>query len=122
MVFKNALILGPDDPDSPIIPTQLNFECRVERRQRADTSFLSSLNAHVAFANFSFALEIYPDSSFSEPYRFEDYPIDVKVGDMVYFEGTVVTVNELDLFLETCWATPSADPFDDISYSLIEDG
>ena len=121
MIFHNALI-GAADPDSPIIQHKVNLECRIERHHMSDASFLSSLKTHVSYGNFSFGLDIFPNAMYSTPYKPDEYPVVVKVGDNLYFAASVVTVNDLDLFVDSCWATPTADPWYDVSYTLIENG
>ena len=123
IVFKNSLILGADDPSSPIPPTEINIECRVKRTHRVDLDLMSvSLNTKVSYGNFSFALDMFSDNTYNTKYNAEDYPVDVKVGDLVYMAGSVTTVNGLDVLAKDCYATPSEDPNDETQYSLIEDG
>ena len=81
-----------------------------------------SLNTKVSYGNFSFDLDMFSDSTYDKKYSAEDYPVDVKVGDLVYMAGSVATVNGLDVLPKDCYATPTADPNDDTQYSLIEDG
>ena len=123
MIFKNTLILGKEDSESPISPTRVTLQCMVERLHRADLNVMSaSLNTKVAYANFSFNLEMFNDGTYSTPFQAEDYPVDVKVGDRVYLAGSVDNVNGLDVLAKECYATPSADPSDARSYPLIQSG
>ena len=105
-----------------IKPPQVEIECRVERRHIVDTNFLSAIKKKVSFGDFSFNLHIFPDSTYSAPYDMNEFPVDVTFGDDLYLAAGVTTVNELEIFIESCWGTPSTDPWDEISYSVISNG
>ena len=123
MIFTNSLILGSDDPSSPVSPAKIDIECHVERLHTANLDVFSvGMNTKVAYGNFSFTLNMFRDGTYNTQYKAEDYPVDVKVGDLVYMAGSVTTVNGLDVLLKDCYATPVADPNDPIKYSLIENG
>ena len=81
-----------------------------------------SMNTKVSYGNFSFALDMFRDGTYQTPYLATDFPVDVKVGDVVYMAGSVDTVNGLDVFPKDCYATPSENPNDQTQYALIEDG
>ena len=87
-----------------------------------DTSFVPNVRRHVAYGNFTFNLEFFRDRNFNTPYQAEEYPIDVNLGDDLYLAASVDDTNDLVLFIDTCWATPSANPWDNTTYQLISNG
>lgn len=87
-----------------------------------DTSYLASHKTQTSFGNFSFALDIYEGPNYHYPYRPEDYPVPLKINNDVYLAARLFTVNPLELFIDSCWATPTADPWSNTTYSLIRHG
>ena len=111
-----------DDPESPIQPPQVELECRVKRRHVTETSFLPSVPRHVAYGNFTFNLEFFRDQNYSTPYQAEEYPIDVNLGDDLYLAASMDDANDLVLFVDSCWGTPSANPWHNATFQLIANG
>ncbi|XP_076981087.1 oncoprotein-induced transcript 3 protein [Tamandua tetradactyla] len=70
---------------------------------------------------FPFALEIFKDNEFEEPYR-EALPI-LKLHDSLYFGiEPLVHVNGLESLVESCFATPTSKIDEILKYYLIQDG
>ena len=121
IIYRNTLILAAD-PESSIQPPQVELECRVKRRHVTKTSFVPNVRRHVAYGNFTFNFELFRDDNYSTIYQAEEYPIDVNLGDDLYLAASVDDTNDLVLFIDTCWATPSANPWDNTTYQLISNG
>ena len=123
VVFRNRVIYG--DPESP----QLNgdIECRLARHLQADVNsspFADNVQfTQVGFGNFSFEMDLYPDVGYGTPYLPIDYPIEAEIGEDLFVEARVETSSNIDLLIDACWATDSADPNDaDGQYYLISSG
>ena len=74
-------------------------------------------------ANFTIALEIFPDSSYSSKFSREDFPVSVSVRKRIYFQLIVETNDKkLSMMAEECFATPTQDRNNKIRYQIIKDG
>ncbi|XP_069468280.1 oncoprotein-induced transcript 3 protein isoform X2 [Ambystoma mexicanum] len=70
---------------------------------------------------FPFALEIFKDKDFDEPYK-ETLPV-LKLRDSLYFGiEPLMRVNGLETMVESCFATPSSKIDEMLKYYLIQDG
>ena len=74
-------------------------------------------------ANFTMALDIFPDSSFSSAISQDDFPVSLTVRKRVFFQASVETVDKrLSVLAEECFATPTQDPDNKMKYEIIKDG
>lgn len=131
IIFRNSLLAGAPDAASPIIQNRevnVTLECRIERRQMAQSDQVDVIGStftftEVSFGNFTYFLEIFPDSSFTAPYLPIDYPVAITIGDDLFMGAKVESPrDDLELFLDRCWGTPSSDPLDANNYTLIDSG
>ena len=68
-------------------------------------------------------MDLYPDVSYGTPYLPDDYPVEAEIGEDLFVEAQVDTNSDIDLLIDACWATDSADPNDaDGQYYLISSG
>ena len=74
------------------------------------------------YGNFNFSLRMYPDEGYGAPYRPRDFPVGVQLDRPVNFEGRVTCDRDCDLMIDTCWATPTSNPFDATRFPFITDG
>ncbi|KAL4553815.1 CUB and zona pellucida-like domain-containing protein 1, partial [Arapaima gigas] len=75
------------------------------------------------FGTFTYQFEFFHSSLFSSMVDPSTYPVEVNLGEMIYFE--IVATSPLPntvLFVESCRATPYDDPNSYIFYSIIENG
>ncbi|XP_072039119.1 scavenger receptor cysteine-rich domain-containing protein DMBT1-like [Amphiura filiformis] len=131
IIFRNNLLFGQADPNSPIIKDRelnVTLECRMERRRLAMSDSLQLVGStfeftQVSYGNFTYYLEIYQDGSFAVPYDPVDYPVAVNIGRDLFMAGRIDTTgDDLELFIDTCWGTPSSDPLDATNYTIIDSG
>ncbi|XP_019640125.1 PREDICTED: ZP domain-containing protein-like [Branchiostoma belcheri] len=72
---------------------------------------------------FTFGMDTFTSPDFTETYKPDDYPLKVSSSDNFNFGLSVDSpLDNLELFALDCLATPSTDPDDTPSVSIIEDG
>ncbi|XP_044179784.1 ZP domain-containing protein-like [Acropora millepora] len=75
------------------------------------------------FGKFSLSLELYPDESFADPYRQNDYPVTKKLREKIFFKASVDTIDDrLTILAKECYATPSQDKNSKPKYWIIHNG
>ncbi|XP_067291169.1 deleted in malignant brain tumors 1 protein-like [Pseudorasbora parva] len=75
------------------------------------------------FGSFSYQFEFYQTSSFINQRTANSYPLEYRVGDPIYMEIEPVNlVQNTEVFLESCVATPYDNPNYPISYPIITNG
>ena len=107
---------------------EADVECRIKRDGFGSVSFHPNSPAAYIFekgyGQFRFELQLYPDDTYSSPVPPGDYPFEVKISAMMYFEARVVASSGpgLTVFVETCCATPTPNPYSLEEYKFLEDG
>jgi len=73
--------------------------------------------------HFNVSMRLYKTASYLEPYDL--LTAAVPITDTLYVMLKIEGQHQLRYFLlsvEDCWATPSADPYQDVLHELIEQG
>ena len=131
MVYSNLVHndARPATPGSPITRDRailIPVECYINRDGLGSLSFnpdTSSIIYHEeGYGEFSFQLQLYHDETYTNPYAPEDYPVDIKLRENLYFEASVSADDGLELFVDTCVATPTINPYSSPQYKFIENG
>ncbi|XP_066269356.1 ZP domain-containing protein-like [Branchiostoma lanceolatum] len=106
---------------------EISVECRLPRRKTVTVNFdpqsSSVFRSHiVGRGEFVISMELYLSNSFRSPVS--DYPLSMELGQMLYVQLQVTSDDtNLQLFADTCKATPTEDPDDSsVLYHLIRDG
>ena len=74
------------------------------------------------FGTFTYQFEFFQSQAFTQQDA-NSYPLEFDVGDMMYMQiESITAVPNTELFAESCWATPSDNPHDTISYPIILNG
>lgn len=75
------------------------------------------------FGSFSYQFEFYQSINFINMRSPNTYPLDYDVGQLIYMEIEPVNlVQNTEVFLESCVATPYDSPNYPISYPIITNG
>ncbi|XP_071791139.1 uncharacterized protein [Asterias amurensis] len=105
---------------------EVHVECRLTGSRLAHVQFdpnVTTIIYHeVGYGTFNFQMRMYEDSAFQRKFKPINFPIDVDQSQRLYFEAKVVTNEDLSMFLDSCRATPTANPRDPTKYIFINKG
>uniref|UniRef100_A0AAV2LUB0 ZP domain-containing protein n=1 Tax=Knipowitschia caucasica TaxID=637954 RepID=A0AAV2LUB0_KNICA len=129
LLFKNE-ITTVDDPTAIITrrhQVEIKFFCQYAKRGNVSLSF-SAHRENVTvwdkgFGTFTYVFEIFPDSQFVSRIDPRSYPLEYDVGQRIYMEiQAMTTVNNTEMFVESCSAAPYDNPNYHSPYLLIQNG
>ena len=102
------------------------MECLIEKDGYGSISFNPDTSKvtleEEGYGKFSFELHLYPDKTYSTPYPPGAYPVNVELKDKMFFEAGVSAEPGLELFIETCSATTTTNPYSSPKYTFLKDG
>ncbi|KAM7405642.1 hypothetical protein PAMP_000076 [Pampus punctatissimus] len=126
--FTNKII-------SFVLPTEV-----IIRRTTVDFDFKCKFPTHVAissvynvmsdyifsessFSSFTSTFDVYTDNKFTEKVKETDYPVKIKMLEKIYMGiQAITTLQNMELFVESCKATPDDNPENTVFYDLIKHG
>ncbi|XP_044184607.1 uncharacterized protein LOC114949673 isoform X9 [Acropora millepora] len=80
-------------------------------------------SAEGGYGNFTFTMDMFKTSNYYSPYGYNDYPITVNLQDRLFLQIAVKShQSNLVVFVDTCRATPSTDPYAVPQYIFIQRG
>ncbi|XP_077317081.1 uncharacterized protein LOC143939278 [Lithobates pipiens] len=126
IVFKN--IATNHDTSSTITRQNgisIPFNCSFPKNNRVSASFRAHSSDFIfteaGFGNFTYKIQFFTDSRFVEVNTRS--PLEVVLKELLYMEIQVSSsVPNIELFVESCKATPHDNPSDPIFYNIIENG
>ena len=74
------------------------------------------------YGHFNFSLKMYKDNDFKSSFGKSDFPVNVNLRDRLHFQARSWARAGTVLLLDSCRATPTANPFDDVQYTFIQNG
>ena len=74
------------------------------------------------YGRFNVSLKMYTDETYMYSFRHIAFPVDVNLNQRLYFQARSWARSGTELFLDSCRATPTANPFDEVQYTFIQDG
>ncbi|KFP37822.1 Uromodulin, partial [Chlamydotis macqueenii] len=103
---------------------KVHFSCVYAYEQVVKLPFaLTAVDKLVQFVvregHFNVSMRLYKSPSYLQPYHLPTAAISVT--DTLYVQLKIEGQHQL-IFFEDCWATPSADPYQDVRHELIEKG
>ncbi|KAM4723145.1 uncharacterized protein WCC33_009372 [Rhinophrynus dorsalis] len=122
IVFKNRVTSFHNTTD--VITRKhhlaISFNCSFSKNILLSNAFHPQKAAY-EFENFTYKFQFYTDEQFRDIQT--QYPLEVWLRDKLYMEIQVTsTVSNVELFVESCRATPHGDPNYPIFYDIIQDG
>ncbi len=101
--------------------------CKYQKKSSITTSFDAHRPAinitERGFGSFSYQFEFYQSGRFRNMRNPSSYPLEYDVGQIIYMEiAPVSVVQNTEVFLESCVATPYDNPNYPISYPIITNG
>ncbi|KAL2100678.1 hypothetical protein ACEWY4_002439 [Coilia grayii] len=129
VIFKNEIVSvdNPNDIISRHHQVEIQFFCKFPKKSNVTLEFDAHKNPYVfvqkGFGIFSYQFEFFQSSQFRNLEDPSSYPLEYDLGDMMYMQIEATSpVNNTELFVESCKASPSDDPNAHISYSIISNG
>ncbi|XP_041445828.1 uncharacterized protein LOC121402928 isoform X2 [Xenopus laevis] len=127
IVFKNK-VTSFDNPGEVITRKHqlaIPFNCSFPKKNRVSSSFRPQKAFYefmeAGFGNFTYKFQFYTDEQFIDIQT--QYPLEVLLRDQLFMEIQVTsTVPNVQLFVESCRATPHDDPNDVVFYDILNNG
>ncbi len=106
---------------------EIEFSCRYEKKNNISLEFTARRHITTITEKGFGTLTYSSDSSHTANYHTEidmiAYPAEYELGEMIYMQiESQSTINNTDLFVESCVATPYNDPNYQTSYTIIQNG
>ncbi|KAJ7994602.1 hypothetical protein DPEC_G00251170 [Dallia pectoralis] len=129
LVFKNEI--NSFDEANTVITRRnsinIGFSCLFPKTSSVHNQYqLNNPNymfTESSFGTFAYTFDIYKDNNFSTNVDPSSYPVEVKFLDTLYMGIHAQSdLPRLQLFVESCKATPTDNPNEVLSYYLIKDG
>ncbi|XP_055771743.1 CUB and zona pellucida-like domain-containing protein 1, partial [Salvelinus fontinalis] len=129
LIFKNQISTfdNPNDIITRQHQVEIQFYCQYAKRGNVSLGFSAHRDnitvVEKGFGTFTYQFEFYQTSQFTDMVDPRDYPLDVVVKQMIYMDiEAVSTVNNTELFVESCRAAPYDNPNYHPTYPIIENG
>lgn len=133
---KGDYIVFSNEIDSFVLPTEviirrsnvrISFSCQFPKFLTISSYFNVHQDDYIftesTFGSFGYTFEIYKDDNFTQKVQASDYPVQVKLFQMIYMGIQAQSdLEEVTLFVESCKATPDENPENSLSYDLMKDG
>ncbi|XP_053183253.1 uncharacterized protein LOC128366510 [Scomber japonicus] len=129
LIFKNEITTVDDHRD--LITRkhllEVEFYCQYPKRGNVTLGFTAHRkNVTVwekGFGTFTYQFEFYQNNQFQTRMDPNSYPLEYDVGSRIYMEiEASSSVNNTELFVESCWAAPYDNPNYWPTYPIIENG
>lgn len=106
---------------------EVQFYCKYPKRGNVTMAFTAHRkNVTVwekGFGTFTYDFEFYPDGQYQARIDPRSYPLEYDLGSRIYMQiEATSSVNNTELFVESCRATPYDNPNYHPTYSIIENG
>ena len=118
--YTNGSIITRDDN------IEIHVNCSISAEHLTYAEFEPEVKTLIyyesGYGHFNFSLKMYKDDDFKKFYKLRNFPVDVNLKERLYFEARTWARPGMELLLDACRATPTANPFDEVQYTFIQDG
>ncbi|XP_077049958.1 uncharacterized protein LOC143696931 isoform X2 [Siphateles boraxobius] len=129
IIFKNE-IFSTDDPNSIITrkhEVEIEFSCRFEKKNNISMEFTARRHTTTiterGFGTLTYRFGLFQTANYYQEIDVMSYPAEYDLGEMIYMEiESQSSINNTELFVESCVATPYNDPNSQASYTIIQNG
>nr|XP_055029614.1 uncharacterized protein LOC129418767 [Misgurnus anguillicaudatus] len=127
IIFKNEIISSDDT--SGIITRKhevaIEFSCRYEKSSNISLEFTAQRRITTiterGFGTLTYSFGLFETESYTR--MMNSYPVEYELGEMMYMEiESQSSINNTELFVESCVATPYNDPNYQMPYTIIQNG
>lgn len=106
---------------------ELQFFCQYPKRGNVTLGFIAHREKVTVWdkglGQFTYGFEFYPNQQFQVMIDPRSYPLEYNVGEQIYMEiEATTTVNNTELFVDSCSASPYDNPNYHTTYTIIENG
>nr|XP_019961834.1 PREDICTED: ZP domain-containing protein-like isoform X2 [Paralichthys olivaceus] len=129
LIFKNEIttVDNPRDLITRKHQLELQFYCRYPKRGNVSLSFVVHRKSitvwEKGFGTFTYQFEFYPNNLFQTMIDPNSYPLVYEIGDRIYMKiEATSSLNNTELFVESCQASPYDNPNYHQTYSIFENG
>ncbi|XP_067276094.1 uncharacterized protein [Pseudorasbora parva] len=129
IIFKNE-IFSTDDPNSIITrkhEIEIEFSCRFEKKNNLSLEFTARRHTTTiterGFGTLTYSFGLFRTEDYYQEIDMTSYPAEYELGEMIYMQiESQSSINNTELFVESCVATPYNDPNTQTSYTIIQNG
>ncbi|CAM4579821.1 unnamed protein product [Leuciscus chuanchicus] len=129
IIFKNE-IFSTDDPNSIITrkhEVEIEFSCRFEKKNNISMEFTARRHTTTiterGFGTLTYRFGLFQTVNYYQEIDVISFPAEYDLGEMIYMEiESQSVINNTELFVESCVATPYNDPNSQVSYTIIQNG
>ncbi|XP_047196003.1 ZP domain-containing protein-like [Hippoglossus stenolepis] len=129
LIFKNEIttVDNPSDLITRKHQMEVQFYCQYPKQGNVSLSFVAHRkNITVwekGFGTFTYQFEFYPNNQFQTMMDPAAYPLEYDIGNRIYMKiKATSSVNNTELFVESCRAAPYDNPNYQPTYSIFENG
>lgn len=129
MVFKNEInsFENPNEVITRRSQVKIGFSCQYPKVASVSNHYINKKSDYIftesSFGTFSYSFNIFTDNNFSSPVDPSLYPLEINLLDMLYMGiAAHSALPEVQLFVESCRATPDDNPYSALFYDIIKEG
>lgn len=131
IVYSNTVFEIPvaaKDVVTRVREIEIPFSCYLSKYGEVSSIGWKPSNRKLVFSdegkgNFTLSLNMFPDKRFVSPYMKDDFPVDVVLRKLLFFEVSVTSTDKkLSIMADRCYATPTQDEKSALKYEFIKNG
>ena len=129
VVYSNSVLeipVGAEDIITRVREIEIQFSCVYSRYGVTSSVSWRPSQRKLMFSdegkgNFTISLKMFPDGSFLSPYMKSDFPVDVVLRQLLFFEVSVTSDDKrLSIRADRCYATPTQDRMNVLKHEIIK--